>query len=840
MKVSRRTRTRRVLYNMRFSLILLAAFVFLSLFSIFLLRTSLLESAQETGTALARSYAMEEQNNLTVYETLLSLGSQYLEAKVEAGATDEELRDWLANYFQNITQVLGKEVVDPYAAVAGHIVAANPWDGDEDYDYSVTDWYQAALEADGDIVVTDSYADAISGNSVVTLAQKCGRSNTVVAFDVFPDNFKLHDKPLDLPEGGSYYLCDRQGTLLYYQTPSDLSRDTLQSFLYSIFDDLSAGVLDPADAFIDAPDGTRQVVYYATFSSGWISVVTLPAQTILADLNVVIRSFAIAILLFLAGSFFMLWRDFSLNQRIERTNETVRVLGNSYFSLYRINCLTGSYEVIKGSGHVRSRLEPDGAYPALLSTLAEVIEPDARAEFTECFSLENIRKKAKRERDFGGDFLRLFNGEFRWVSVRALADDSLAPGEVVLCFKEVDREKRQEIQRRALLEDALAQARKSTQAKTAFFSHMSHDMRTPLNAVIGLTELAETQPGNPPATRDYLAKIAVSGRQLLGLINDILELSRIESGALTLNPADFDLSTHLQEWAGPFQAQAQREGKQFEVICELRDSRVRGDAFRIGQILNNLLSNAFKFTPAGGTVRLQLRQVDPQPHPKYQILVQDTGCGMTEDFLARIFEPYAQETRSGAAQAGTGLGMPIVKSLVEQMAGTITVTSRVGEGSTFTVTLPLECAEAQPETAPTEAQTADPATGLAGLRLMLVDDNELNREIGQALLEQYGAQVTTAFDGQDAVEQFAASAPGSFDAILMDMQMPRLDGCGAARAIRALERPDAATVPIVAVTANAFAEDIAQTTEAGMNAHVPKPIDYAVLTATLHRLLGRQ
>ena len=183
--------------------------------------------------------------------------------------------------------------------------------------------------------------------------------------------------------------------------------------------------------------------------------------------------------------------------------------------------------------------------------------------------------------------------------------------------------------------------------------------------------------------------------------------------------------------------------------------------------------------------------------------------------------------------------MPIVKSLVEQMAGTITVTSRVGEGSTFTVTLPLECAESQPETAPTEAQTADPATGLAGLRLMLVDDNELNREIGQALLEQYGAQVTTAFDGQDALEQFAASAPGSFDAILMDMQMPRLDGCGAARAIRALERPDAAAVPIVAVTANAFAEDIAQTIEAGMNAHVPKPIDYAVLTATLHRLLGR-
>lgn len=836
----RNKRTRKVAFNLRFSLGLLAAFVFLSLFSIHLLRTSLLNSAQNTGTALARSYAMEEQNNLTVYETLLALSSEYMDQKVAGGASDEELRTWLSEYFQNITLVLGKQAVDPYAVVGGHILAANPWDGDEDYDFASTDWYQAALAAQGEIVVTDAYVDVIYDKPVVTLAQKCASSDTVLAFDVFPENFKFHDRPLDLPQGASYFLCDRQGTLLYAQTGLEAEDQVLDDYVHRLVDGLASGELDAADAFLTAPDGSRQSVYYAEFSNGWLSLVTLPDNYILSDLNAVVRSFAIAILLFLVGALLMFWRDMAMNRRVERTTDTVRVLGNRYYALYRVNCAAGSFEMIKGSDHVRQRLGGDGEYPALVEAVAEVIEPGSREEFRALFSLESLRERAGRERDFGGEFRRLFNGAYRWVSVRALADESLAPGEVVLCFRVVEQEKREEIQRRTLLEEALAQARKSEQDKAAFFSHMSHDMRTPLNAVIGLTELAAAVPDNPPATRDYLAKITTSGRQLLELINDILELSRIEQKGLTLNLTEFDLEAQVRECTDPFQDQAARAGVTFLRRFELQDRYVSGDAFRIGQILNNLLSNAFKFTPAGGRVELTVRQVDPRPHPKFQILVRDTGCGMSREFLDQLFEPYARESRVGMRRPGTGLGMPIVKSLVTRMNGSITVSSELDRGSLFVVTLPLECASfADAPAAPAPEAGSDPTAGLAGLRLLLAEDNELNREIAQTMLEQFGAQVIPARDGQEAVDAFVASAPGSFDAILMDMQMPRLDGCGAARAIRALPRPDAATVPIVAVTANAFAEDIAQTTQAGMNAHVSKPIDYKALAVTLCRLLGR-
>ena len=243
-------RVRKVLFHLRFSLGLLAAFVFLSLFSIYLLRTALLNSAQSAGTALAHSYAMEEQNNLTVYETLLALSSRYMDQKVAGGASDQELRDWLTTYFENITGVLGKQAVDPYAVVGGRILAANPWEGDEGYDFASTDWYQATLAAEGEIVVTDAYIDVIHGKPVVTLAQKCDSSDTVLAFDVLPENFKLHDQPLDLPQGASYFLCDRQGTLLYAQTGLEAEGQELADYVKRLAEGLASGELVAADAFL--------------------------------------------------------------------------------------------------------------------------------------------------------------------------------------------------------------------------------------------------------------------------------------------------------------------------------------------------------------------------------------------------------------------------------------------------------------------------------------------------------------------------------------------------------------------------------------------------------------
>ena len=446
-----------------------------------------------------------------------------------------------------------------------------------------------------------------------------------------------------------------------------------------------------------------------------------------------------------------------------------------------------------------------------------------------------IRSTKVSVRDFGGEFLRRFGEEYRWVSVRVLYDAALAPEEVVLCFREVEAEKQRQLQERRLLEESLQLARQNEEAKQTFFRSMSHDMRTPLNAIIGLSELAGRHLDDPEKVSACLRKLTVSSRQLLGLINDILDMARLERGQLQLDSRRFGLTACVEECAGPFRLQAEAEGKHLGVHIRVEEDQVVGDAFRIQQILNNLLSNALKFTGAGGRVVLSLDQTGRGERAKYRFTVADTGIGMSPEFLERLFEPYAREMRFSERQAaGTGLGMSITKSLVTQMGGEIQVTSRPGEGSIFTVVLPLA---ADGGTQPQAAEGAEPPASLAGLRVLLAEDNEINMEITAELLSAHGAEITQAWNGRQAVELFRRSDPFAFDVVLMDMQMPELDGCQAARAIRALDRPDAASVPIVAVTANAFAEDMAETTAAGMDAHVSKPIDFETLRRTLGRLL---
>lgn len=832
-------RIRNVLVSMRLNFILVVIFILLTFLSMHLLKEKLLSNAQETGTTLARSYAVEEQNNIAVYETLLSLGAQYIDNQVQDGAGFQDLADWLNLYFKNIAALMNREAIDPYAVVDGTIVAANPWEGDDAFDYASAEWYQMALEADGAIIYTDAYTDTITGRPVITMAKKCEDSDSVLAFDIFPENFRISSTPIQLPEGASYYLCDQQGTLLYAQTNASYSREVLQEYLNDVLAGIEDGSLAPYDAYILAPDGRQRAVYFDHLTNGWISVVTFPYSTILADLRSFIAAFAVVFVIFLLGAAWMILRDYRLGIRMERTNETVRVLGNSFYALYRVDYRQETYEMIKGSDYIRRRVPKSGPYSLLLDQLSTVIEKDACQEFRESFSTRNIRQLVDhRIRDFGGDFRRLFNEEYRWVNVRVLFDESLSPDEVVLCFREVETEKQQQLQRRELLEAALEAAQKSEKAKNAFFSSMSHDMRTPLNAIIGLSELAQQHTEEPGKLADYMRKINTASRQLLSLINDILEMSRLEQGKVSLNYQEFDLVDCVEDCASVFRAQAEQAEQDFQVTFDITDRMVVGDADRISQILNNLLSNALKFTGIGGHISLRIKQFDYNELAKYQFVVEDNGAGMSAEFVEKIFEPYARETRFGAKNvSGTGLGMPIVKSLVTQMSGQITVESQLGKGSVFTVTIPLAARKSEKK-APKAPVAPQKAQRLDGLHILLAEDNAVNMEIATELLTMSGAEVTQAWNGREAVERFQNTPAYYFDAILMDMQMPELDGCGAARAIRAMkQRPDAKSVPIIAVTANAFAEDIAQTTEAGMNAHVSKPIDFSILTKTLLELI---
>lgn len=393
------------------------------------------------------------------------------------------------------------------------------------------------------------------------------------------------------------------------------------------------------------------------------------------------------------------------------------------------------------------------------------------------------------------------------------------------------------------LETALSLAEEANRAKSDFLSSMSHDIRTPLNAIMGMTTLAINYLDDRSRVEDCLQKISLSSKHLLSLINDILDMSKIERTQIVLNRVKICLPELLEQVSSMIAPQAKLAGLSFSLQTEIQHPVFYGDSLRINQILINLLGNAVKFTSEGGSVSFEAKELpaDSEGCIRYRFTVRDTGIGMSESFLARLFEPFTR-SRAAARIEGTGLGLSITKGLVDLMHGEISVESQPGRGTTFCVILPCETARdgagTQSLATPWPSEPP-PLASLQGRRFLVAEDNAINAEILLELLEIYGAQCVLTTDGQQAVKAYADAAPNTYDAILMDIQMPVLNGYAATRAIRAMDRKDAKTIPIVAMTANAFAEDVQSAQEAGMSAHVAKPIDMQVLWSTLDSLLGR-
>lgn len=401
---------------------------------------------------------------------------------------------------------------------------------------------------------------------------------------------------------------------------------------------------------------------------------------------------------------------------------------------------------------------------------------------------------------------------------------------MILAFRAIHTEKTKSLEQTQMLRTSLEHARLASQAKNDFLSRMSHDMRTPMNAVMGFTDMARNNLDQPERAQECLDKVSAASAQLLHLINEVLDTAKIEQGKMELYLAPVDLRRHLEETAAMFQMQAQANHQEFSMELSLPASTMTlTDGTRLNQILNNLLTNAIRYTPAGGRIKLQAEEL-PGSNPDerfYRFTVSDNGIGMAPEFLERIFLPFEREDTSMTNQtSGVGLGMAITHSIVEMMGGRIDVQSERGKGSTFTVLLPCHLAQQAPASQP----SADTGTfSLEGRRFLLAEDNFLNMEIATELLTMEGAAITPVQNGQEAVDAFASSAPGTFDAIILDIQMPVLDGYGAARAI-----------PILAMTANAFTDDISAAREAGMNGHIAKPVDMNRIKAVLASVLPPQ
>lgn len=387
-------------------------------------------------------------------------------------------------------------------------------------------------------------------------------------------------------------------------------------------------------------------------------------------------------------------------------------------------------------------------------------------------------------------------------------------------------------------QEARQKADAANAAKTAFLTRMSHDIRTPLNGILGLIEIEELKEGDMQVARESRTKARVAANHLLSLINDILEMGRIEERKVTLDHESFNLKGLCDDALVLCKLRASDRGITMLDTSEpyVVDQYMIGSPTHIRQILVNLLDNSIKYNKRGGTVTFSstIKPLDDE-HAVFCFNVSDTGIGMSPEFLKHIYEPFAQEGNDARSKfQGTGMGMPIVKSLIDMMGGTIEISSEVGVGSTFNVQIPLDI-----DKNPQAREGADEqaiSCSLAGMNVLLAEDNELNAEIAQALLESEGIVVTRAADGKEAVELYTSRPAGSFDAILMDIMMPGMDGYEATRAIRLSEKADAADIPIIALTANAFVEDAQAARDAGMNAHLSKPLDFNKLKSMLARI----
>ena len=407
---------------------------------------------------------------------------------------------------------------------------------------------------------------------------------------------------------------------------------------------------------------------------------------------------------------------------------------------------------------------------------------------------------------------------------------------VLIANQDVTEEKQREQEVQRQLEKTAEDARRANAAKTDFLRRMSHDIRTPINGIRGMVEISRHCVGDEEKQEECRRKILDASGFLLELVNNVLDMNKLESGEIKLEQVPFDLCQLVQETNSVIEIQAGEHGVTLhDQGVQAQHTRLIGSPVHLRQVMQNIESNAIKYTPDGGSVTVACREVSCQDGiMQLEFTCRDTGIGMSEEFQKRAFEPFAQEDANArTAYSGTGLGLAITRELVERMGGTIAFESKRGKGTAFTIGLPLRI---DPEAAaPQQPEPEAQPDSIAGAKVLLVEDNELNMEIAQFVLESAGAQVTKAWNGQEAVNTFAAAENGYFDVILMDVMMPVMGGLEAARRIRAMQRPDAAAVPIFAMTANAFLDDVERSRAAGMNEHVTKPLDSQQLLALIAR-----
>ena len=526
-------------------------------------------------------------------------------------------------------------------------------------------------------------------------------------------------------------------------------------------------------------------------------------------------------------------------------------LAQDFVNVYVANINTGIAKVLKLNYNYVDVPNSDSQaeFPfeeVLQKWIATVVHPQDQIAMRETFKLKNVRALMAQQDEYKGSYRSVVEGKVHHFQFSLVKIDD--KGGVILGFRNTDaiitahleeeraQKEKDEKQRRELIA-AKQEAEAANKSKTEFLQRMSHDIRTPLNGIRGLLDIADRYRDDLDKQDECRAKIRQASKLLLGLINEVLDMNKLESGQVTLEHVPFDITEIPVDIFNVIFRQADERG--IEIVqgsWDLPHTRVIGSPIHFKRILMNVLSNAIKYNKERGKVYVSCNEIkNDGDNIVVEFTCRDTGVGMSEEFQKHLFEPFAQENDGARTRfTGTGLGMPITKKLVEKMNGTISFESIKDEGTTFTIAIPFELDKSTPTD---EVGEDEQDASIKGTNILLVEDNELNMEIAKFLLAEEGARVTPAWNGQEALELFEKSEPGQFDVIIMDVMMPVMDGHTATRAIRALNRPDAKRIPIIAMTANAFSEDRIAARKAGMNEHVAKPLDAQKLIKIIAELI---
>lgn len=549
-----------------------------------------------------------------------------------------------------------------------------------------------------------------------------------------------------------------------------------------------------------------------------------------------------------------------LEQEKHRTqqNSMITALASDYRSVYYIDLDADEGICYQSDSKIKDNIEK-GTHFHFASTFNEYamdyVDEEFRKDFLDFINLKNIQERLSKESIISFRYLIVRDGRKSYEMLRIAGVKHPEDREdqkihaIGIGFSDIDEEMRDSLAKNQALSDALKAAEEASKAKTVFLSNMSHEIRTPMNAIIGLGTLALKEDDISETTRDYLEKIDGSAQHLLSLINDILDMSRIESGKVTLKNEEFSFSKLINQINTMFNGQCNDKG--LEYVCKMKsdlDDYYIGDDIKLKQVLINILGNAVKFTPAGGRIDFTVEKIGVfDGKTTLRFVITDTGVGISKEYLPRLFDSFSQEDSTIVNKYGSsGLGMAITKSIVDMMNGKIEVISEKGKGTTFTVIITLVNAEPKGEAmegddnselASKKSVFEDVSNKLKGKRILIAEDVEINAQILTKILKMKQIDVEHAINGKVALDMFSSHLPGYYDAILMDMRMPEMDGIEATEKIRTMNRDDSKTIPIIALTANAFDEDVQRSLQAGMNAHLSKPIDTKLLFETLDSCL---